>query len=320
LEADTFRRLPAADVAQIVRAQGPRVAVFPINGTRRWFLLECARQSGDDDLASTYIPVSERRHIELYRLFFDHGIDTLLTPIFGPDLLERGEDYVHMAADGLARLTCDPVFLDFYAEYGVRVRFYGDHRKCLGSTPYAYLSDLFDQVAERTLSHDRHRLFFGVFAHDAVETIGELAIRYYVEHGTAPDRLTLIEMYYGEYVPPVDFFVGFDKFCVFDMPLIATGNEDLYFTVSPSPYLTEEQLRDILYDHLFSRRGSEPDYASFEAGEWAAMRAFYRANVGKTCGVGARRTQAGYWYPLPQVEMPYEFTEHPPEKCFGRRP
>jgi len=39
------------------------------------------------------------------------------------------------------------------------------------------------------------------------------------------------------------------------------------------------------------------------------MRAFYRANQGKTCGVGARRTPGGYWYPLPQVEIPYEFLE-----------
>jgi tuberculosinol/isotuberculosinol synthase len=309
LEADTFRSLPTAEVAQIVRAQGPKVAVFPINGTRRWFMLEHARQFGEGDLATTYIAVSERRHIELYRLFFDHGIDTLLTPIFGPDLLERGAEYVQMAADGLARITSDRVFLDFYREYGVRVRFYGDHRKFLAPTPYAYLSDLFDRVTERTLLHDRHRLFFGVFAHDAVETTGELAIRHYVEHGSAPDKRTLIEMYYGEYVPPVDIFIGFDKFCVFDMPLIATGNEDLYFTVSPSPYLTEQQLRGVLYDHLFSRRGSELDYGSLEAGEWAAMRAFYRANLGKTCGIGAKRSHAGYWYPLPQVETPHEFTE-----------
>jgi tuberculosinol/isotuberculosinol synthase len=309
LEADAFHSLPTAEVAQIVRAQGPKVAVFPINGTRRWFLLEHARQSSEEDLTARYIAVSERRHIELYRLFFDHGIDTLLTPIFGPDLLERGDGYMQMAVDGLARLTSDPVFLDFYREYGVRVRFYGDHRKFLAPTPYAYLSDLFDRATERTLPHDQHRLFFGVFAHDAVETTCELAVRHYVEHGSAPDKHTLIEMYYGEYVPPVDIFIGFDKFCVFDMPLIATGNEDLYFTVSPSPYLTEQQLRDVLYDHLFSRCGSEPDYGSLEAEEWAAMRAFYRANLGKTCGIGARRGQAGYWYPLPQVETPYEFAE-----------
>ncbi len=40
-------------------------------------------------------------------------------------------------------------------------------------------------------------------------------------------------LYYGEYVAPVDLFVGFDKFCTFDMPLIATGDEDLYFHGQP---------------------------------------------------------------------------------------
>lgn len=311
MEAETFRTLPTEEIAQIVRNQGPRVCVFPINGTRRWFMLEHAQQAAgrSEDLLAAYVTISEQRHIELYRLFFDHGITTLLTPIFGPDLSDRGEDYVRMAADGLELLTREPSLLKFYEDYGVRVRFYGDHRKYFGPTPYAYLSDRFDELTARTLHHDRFRLFFGVCANDAVETTGELAVRYYREHGQPPDKRTLIEMYYGEYIPPVDVFIGFDKFSAFDMPLISTGCEDLYFTVSPSPYLNAPQLRDILYDHLFNRRNSGPDYQAMGPDDWAAMRAFYRANLEKTCGVGTRHGPGGCWYPLPQVELPQEFIE-----------
>ncbi|HEX3049994.1 MAG TPA: hypothetical protein VHP83_05010 [Aggregatilineaceae bacterium] len=299
MDIDAFRRLPADRIADMVRTQGPKVGVFPINGTRRWFLLEHA--AGQADPLKAYLEVSEQRHIELYRMFFEHGVDTLLTPIFGPDLLERGDEYVQMAAEGLTRIVQAPHFLAFYRDYDVRVRFYGDHRKYLQATPYAYLSDLFDEITAQTLHHRRSRLFFGVFAHDAAETTGELAIQYHQSHGHAPDKRTLVELYYGEDVPPVSFFIGFDKFCSFDMPLIASGNEDLYFTVSPSPYLTEEQLRDILYDHMFTRRDSEPDYETLTPDEWAGMRAFYHAHRGRTCGVGALK-KGNYWYPLPQVE------------------
>jgi hypothetical protein len=214
-----------------------------------------------------------------------------------------------MAADGLTRIATAPEFLDFYRAYDVRVRFYGDHRKHLGPTPHAGLSDLFDALAEQTKHHSRHRLFFGVFAHDAAETVAELGIRYYAEHGKAPDKQTIVELYYGEYVPPVDIFIGFDKLCAFDMPLIATGNEDLYFTVSPSPYLTETQLRDILHDHLYRRHDTEPDYSAMTEEDRALMRTLYHANLGKTLGIGGVEKRWGYWYPLPQVQLPDALVE-----------
>ena len=316
MDAGTFRDLPAPEVARLVRGAGPKGCVFPINGTRRWFVLECPptveeAQEGPregDALSSAYLEAITRRHIEMYKLLFDHGLDTLMTPAFGPDLLDRGEAYMEMAAEGLSRLANHPDFWAFYRDYQVRVRFYGDYRKFLARTPHAYLSDLFDEVTARTLGHDRHRLFFGLFAHDASETVAELGIQHYLGHGCPPDRGALVEAYYGEAVGPVDLFIGFDRFCVFDMPLVATGSEDLYFTVSPSLYLTERQLRDILYDHLYSRRQEHPDYAEMEPADWALMRAFYRLNLEKTLGLGARQKRGGFWYPLPQVELPAGFS------------
>ncbi len=304
MDKETFRDLPLTEFARLVRAAGPKVCVFPINGTRRWFMMEYPLSHGED-MASVYRDVAAKRHIELYTLFFEHGVDSLLTPIFGPDLLERGEAYTKMATEGLALLATHADFVEFYDAHQVRVRFYGDYREYFGATPHAYLADLFDEVTARTLSHDRHRLFFGVCAQSATEQVARLAVQYHAEHGCVPDKRDLVEMYYGEYVKPVDLFIGFDRFCAFDMPLVATGNEDLYFTVSPSPYLSERQLRDVLYDHLYSRRGGEPDYSALESDDWKLMNLYYRANMDKTVGVGVRRGQI--WYPLPQVEIPSDF-------------
>ena len=301
MDKETFRDLPLTEFARLVRAGGPEVCVFPINGTRRWFMMEYP-VSREKDMASVYRDVAAKRHIELFRLFFDHGIGTLLSPIFGPDLLERGEAYAEMAIEGLALLATRADFVEFYDAYQVRVRFYGDYRAYFGSTPYAYLIDLFDKATARTLSHDRYRLFFGVCAQSATQTVGRLAVQYHAEHGCVPDMRTVIEMYYGEYIKPVDLFIGFDKFCAFDMPLVATGNEDLYFTVCPSPYLSERQLRDVLYDHLYCRHGGEPDYSILGSDDWKLMKLFYKANMDKTLGVGVKRGQI--WYPLPQVEIP----------------
>ena len=298
MDAETFRNLPTTEVARLVRASGSKVCVFPSNGTRRWFMLEHLA-SGEQDLAS-YVDIACRHHIEIFKMFFEHGLDTLLVPFFGPDLLKRGEDYAQLVIDDLARPAIHPDFKAFYDAYRVRVRFYGDYDKFLAPTPYTYMADMFEQATVWTQSHDRYRLFFGLFAHDATETVAKIAVRFYQEHNRLPDKRQIIEAYYGEYVGPVDLFIGFDKFSVFDMPLLSIGNEDLYFTVSPSPYITQRQLRDILYDHLYSRQG-DPEYAAMSPDDWARMGAFYQANLGKTMGVGTKHK--GVWYPLSHIDL-----------------
>jgi hypothetical protein len=70
------------------------------------------------------------------------------------------------------------------------------------------------------------------------------------------------------------------------MPLLSTGAEDLYFSVSPSPYMTEQQLRAILYDHIYLRRAPEPDYTRFSSADLDWLRNYYRSNKDNVLGVG----------------------------------
>jgi tuberculosinol/isotuberculosinol synthase len=297
---DEFLALPTEKVANLVRAAGPQVCVFPINGTRRWFMLEYGNRQWDDPICA-YMDIAAANHISLCKLIFDHGVDTLLTPTLGPDILLRGEEYMaRIGSEGLARLAQGPDFMKFYAEYDVRVHFYGDHRKALASTPYAHLSDLFDQAAERTRNHKRFRLFFGIFGNDAAEAVAEFAVKYYQQHGKSPDRRAIVAMYYGEYVEPATFFIGFDKFSAFDYPLLNLGEEALYFTVSPSLYLSQRQLRLILYDYLYARSAPEPDYDTLSTQAKTRMRAFYRANEENVFGLGV--LYDGIWYPCLAAE------------------
>jgi tuberculosinol/isotuberculosinol synthase len=84
----------------------------------------------------------------------------------------------------------------------------------------------------------------------------------------------------------VSLFIGFDKFSVFDVPLLTTGAEDLYFSHSPSPYMTQRQLRAILYDHLYVRPTPEPDYTKLSLNELDWLRDYYRNNRDYAFGVG----------------------------------
>lgn len=295
MEIETFLQLPVEEVAQLVKANGPKVCVFPINGTRRWFTLEYGQRRWEDPVQA-YMDLASENHIGLYRLFFEHGVETLITPAFGPDLLLRSDEYVRrVGAGGLARLAEHPTFLNFYDEYDVRVHFYGDHRRFLAGTEFEYLSDLFDAATERTKGHQRYRLFFGIFANDATQTIAEYSAHVFEQHGRVPDKRELIEMYYGEYVEPVSFFIGFDRFSVFDMPLLATGDEDLYFTISPSPYMDQSQLRRILFDHIYARRSSVSEYTHLHPEQLQRLQDFYSIHRQHILGTG--RVLDGIWIP-----------------------
>lgn len=299
MEFEAFQALPTCEVARLVHEKGPRVVVFPINGTRRWFMLEHGNQAESFSMEA-YMKITWERQIALYKLFFEHGVKTLLTPIFGPELLNRGRDYAQMIKPGLLWINENKELLEFYHDFKVRVRVYGDTVRYLTGTAYEDALISFEALAARTAENTQHRLFFGVCAHDAAETVAEIGLQFHRQYGRLPNKEEIITIYYGELVEPVDIFIGFDRPSAFDMPLLSTGEEDLYFTVSPSPYLDQYLLRSILYDHLYSRPVSE-QYSELSAESWQILAQFYTKNRHQVLGVGKKSADGSFWYPLPQV-------------------
>jgi tuberculosinol/isotuberculosinol synthase len=300
ISLEQFLQLPTDKVAARVREAGPKVCVFPVNGTRRWFLLEHAAQV-QGDFFDAYMDASIRSHVGLCALLFDHGIEILLAPVFGRELMRRGDEYTRrVGIDGLVRTASDPAYRRFFESYGVRVRFYGDYGEVLTGTPYEYALPSIYEVTEATRQNGRFQLFFGVFADESAGTLARLSVEHYLAEGSIPDKGTLVRKYYGEDLPPVSLFIGFDKFSTFDMPLLGTGEEDLYFSVSPSPYMTQNQLRRILYDHLYVRATPEPDYQKLSDAELDWLRAYYRENRDHAFGVG--KLKCDLWIPDGQGE------------------
>lgn len=292
---ERFLQLPTEEVATLVSATGHKVCVFPVNGTRRWFMLEHADKIADDFIAA-YMDESIKNHVELCAMLFNHGIQTILAPVFGRELMHRGDEYTRrVGIDGLVRTATDENYRNFFARYQVKVRFYGDYRDVLTGTPYEYALKSMYEVTEATRLHSRFQLYIGVFADESVETIARLSVEHYLAQGNVPDRNALIRKYYGEELPPVSIFIGFDKFSAFDMPLLSTGEEDLYFSVSPSPYMTERQLRTILYDHIYLRRTPEPDYTKLSPSQLDWLRDYYRTRQDDVLGAG--KLKFDLWLP-----------------------
>jgi len=300
MSRDAFLNLPTNDVAKIVRGDRTKTCVFPFNGTRRWFLLERGR-TFNGDAAKQYIELTTQGYINTYKLVFDHGLDNIVAPVFGGELLSnRGEEYMRQIGVSLSLLATHPAFVNFYNEYDVRVHFYGDYRKQLKGTSYAYISDQFDEITRKTSGHKTRALFYGAFAEDATVTISELAIQHFQQTGKHPTRRDLIETYYGEFIEQADIFIGYEKFNVFDYPMLSWGEESLYFTVAPSLYMSGNQLRSILYDFLYLRPIQDPDYFSMPEEDFESMRKYYEVNREVTFGIGEMR--GGIWYATPHLK------------------
>ena len=295
MKRDKFLNLPIEEVANIVRSGGSKVCVFPFNGTRRWFLLEYGRDF-DGDAAKNYVELTTQGYINTYKLVFDHGIDTIVAPVFGGEILNRGEEYMREIGASMGLLATHPAFLEFYETYEIQVHFYGDYRKQLNGTPYAYICDSFDEITRKTTHHTKRRLFYGAWADNSTETIAELSIKHFQETGKVPSRHELIERYYGTYIEKADIFIGFEKFNVFDYPLLGWGEESLYFTVAPSLYMNSRQLKNILYDYIYLRPVQDPDYFTMPVEDFEAMRQHYEKNREATFGIG--EMQGGIWYSI----------------------
>jgi tuberculosinol/isotuberculosinol synthase len=296
LEREEFLSLPTEEIAQIVRDGGSRACVFPFNGTRRWFLLEHGRENHEDPMRA-YVDLTSRAYTRVYETLFDYGLDTVVAPIFGGEIMDRGEEYMEQVGAGMRLLAEHPAFVEFYERRGVRVHFYGDYRKELARTPYAQLPEIFDDLARKTAANQRHRLFYGVFGNDATETIAGLSVEYHQRMKRLPSRRELIELYYGEYIEKADIFIGFEKFNVFDYPLLGWGEESLYFTLAPSLYMNDALLRNILYDYIYLRPVQDPDYFTMPKEDFESMRQFYESNRQAAYGIGEMR--GGIWYAKP---------------------
>jgi len=267
---EEFQSLSTNEVAKLVRSSGTKVCAFPTDGTRRWYLLEYPENSSTEK----FLEIEMKRHIELYKLFLDHGVDTILAPVVRPDLIDRKDGYWQGALRGLALMADHPDFLEFYKDYGVRLHIYGEYQDYIRKEYCEDLLERFDKITSFTRPNKRCHLFFGLFMNDPTESITKLTINYYLKNGKAPNKRALIEMFYGEYVDPVDIFIGFGRFCIHDAPLLL-GNEDLYFTLSPSLYMDPHLLRKILYDHLYKKQKKMQDYRCLSSMDRDMMRKHY---------------------------------------------
>jgi hypothetical protein len=288
LSLNEFLQLPTAQVAQMIK--GLTVG-FPIDGTRRWVLLHDPRVWDTGE----YKDLATEQYVKELAMLFDHGVETILIPAFGGELLGRGERYIRGMMEGMIRPAQHPLFAAFYREYNVRVRFYGDWRRQISNLPGADEVTTALEGCAATQHTGPRRIFYGLWADDILASVVDDLARSKRE-SVEFTREAIVARYYGEYVKPTDIYIGFGRPCVYDVPMLVTSQTDLYYMVVPSLDLDARLFRMMVWDHLVGR-WTQQEWGHLTKADFAALRDFYEAHHNYVLGLGEVDAATGVWFP-----------------------
>ncbi len=296
ISIDKFMELPDEGVAELV--DSPMTCLLGINGSTRWFYLEnpAIKTTPHKQFLSTYTAVSTQQLAAVCEMLFRHGVHTVLIPVLNQTLFNgRSAEYAQMICRALSHITSGGVMDDLYTNFAVRVGFYGAYENKLISFGEDILES-FAYTMDMTRKNDQRQILWGFFAENEVSTAIDLSIKFYEKHRKYPSEADLIVSYYGFNVLPIDIYITSGKPRLFDAPFVLTGKTDMYFMVPPSLYLSRNVFRQVLYDHLYSRRG-EKNYGELNQVEWSNMKQLYQSRMDKVMGVGGIHPESKTWLP-----------------------
>ena len=234
-------------------------------------------------------------------VFFTHGLKTLLVPILSRSVLNRGKDYQLLTAlTGLRLLFTDSKWLDFYSEFGIRVRIYGDLNYLIGTACEPALSWIED-VSLKTSDFENHSLYFAIGESPNLgDDVAAMGAEFYKKHGRIPTSQEQIQLYYGQELPMADFFIMTSKMSGMGaLPrFLIDGDTEVYFLPAAGAIgLNTITYRMILYDMFFERSSLLGKYVQNEidAENRAALKNYYEQNVHAVIGLG--KQIGGAWIP-----------------------
>ena len=292
---DEFLQLPAEQVRRwVLQKNKPHTGIFVADGNRRLVMTQTGLTPASKDFYPAYLEIVTGFFMKNLAVFFNHGLNTLLFPLFGTSLLDRCDSYRQVVMPGLIRLLFqNEKWLCFYRENAVRVKTYGNMEILDREFPGLGLADIVRQTEIQTSNNEKHTLFYGFFSSmiPGMNLIRE-AHRLMESYNRELTQAEWTQLYYGEPVAPADFFIT--STCIGylgALPPWGYGKNTQMYTL-PVPGilgLNERTYRDILYDLLFLRQTSPANKMDgIEAKDIEYLKNFYRENRDKVVGTGRK--------------------------------
>ena len=302
---EEFLKLPAEVVSKIVKEKKmPKVGVFMPDSTRRTGILFYDLKPESPDFIRRIYDRINQSFFDVVKIMFDHGVPTLLLPLLNPGNLRRGDIFKKASLlHGLKFLFTDPLWVDFYEEYDIRVKVFGNMEEL---REFDYVLEWIAEIEEKTASNSQRRLFLGIAYSNWFEypRLVKLGIEFFQRTERFPSVHELIEIYYRDRIDEVDYMIRPTMIRDSDMqPLLISGRKtQMYFTVSPFIFFNDTVFKKILYDLIYLRTVTKGggDYKDSEVEGLKPLKEFYVENRNSVIGMG--RKIGKVWVPREEIE------------------
>ncbi|MBN1351704.1 hypothetical protein JXJ21_19980 [candidate division KSB1 bacterium] len=301
MDKKIFLELSSAEVVRIITQRNkPGVVIFVPDGTRKMTRILSNLSPPDDEFYFEYARLTTEMFLNNLRVFFDHGLETLLVPLVSTHVLRRNEQFRQITLQqGFKALFGSNAWLDFYDENQIQVNVYGD-LQLLEESGFSDCLKWIEAARHRTAKHTRHQLFYGLAApENCGMALSTLAIQFYKETGREPAHADLVRIFYGKALPQANIFIMSTKLAGLGAlpPFICDRNTQVYYLAAPGVLaLTRDTYRQILYDYLFGR--CQPDVTNAINEKYGAieqLKQFYAEHQFSIVGLGKKIGK--FWVP-----------------------
>jgi len=292
-----FLNLTTVKVKEFVEQHGkPKVGIFVPEGTRR-MAIAFGKSTKIDTNFYTEIACLNSKYLQKnIKVFFEHGLKILFVPLLSTQIFNRDDKYKNISLQqGLKLLFQSDSWLNFYQRYNIQINTYGDLTYLAAINPG--IMNWINRAKEKTSTCAAHKIFYGFAAPDKLGVeMARMGIHYYKKFQREPSDQEQLELYYGENIPPADFFIMSTKFAGLGAlpPLISGRETQMYFLVAPGTFsLTRETYRLILYDFLYCRILNSNNNYSLKKAEF--LKQYYLHHKSTVFGIGHR--DHNIWFP-----------------------
>ncbi len=291
---EDFLSLPTEAIVDLVQDKAkPQVGIFVPDGNQRLVLAETDLQEGSEEFFTQVAITQTTSGLDTLKVFFGHGLPILFAPLFSHSVLARGPGYHRLTAlTTLNIMLAGDEWLEFYSDWNVRVRIYGD-LSVLDRPDCEAVGQAIKRAQQLTRAHTAHTLFLGIGDEPWVgRDAAKATARFYQTHHREASVDELIEFLYGQPVPPADFFIMSSKLGGLGaLPaLLCGGDTRVYYLPTPGVIgLTKRSYRAILYDLLYMHDSAAGECRyPLSSDEREQLRAWYTAHADTVIGLGKR--------------------------------
>lgn len=278
---DAFLNAPIDEVARLA----PKAIVYAAAGTRRSALL--AGQSTQNHEFAHWL---QAQLLGVTDTIFRHGVEHIFTLAIGPGQFSEVGHYRDRVIEWFETGLLSPEALAGYRRLGCRVRLWGD----FGIAPMARIAQRLD---EETGDLGPHTLWHLVIP--SRDWLWECILSR-SQKMNALTRRDAIRAVYGLDLPDVTLYISFGKPVISSdlLPPLLADKVDCYWTQRPGYTLTDQELRFILYDSIYTRSTWRSDKTG-RANHVVDMAGLWQREL--VLGLGDRH--GPFWYPRHQSGM-----------------